>query len=871
MKRHSATTKQRSLASYFKKVRTDEADGEEPPPSKDKTSPSSALVESQARPNFCSDSGECTGLYESPENEHKQDTHAPPGNDGGRSATPSDLCSTVNAGQSDAFTTGQCPRKVSGMAPTHSGSPPLCATSANIFDLGLFVSKSNNVNDPETMEKLLLNPWTPPANYDYPATGKRNLKFQPHWVDRYPWLVYSEKLQGALCKYCVVFASECAGKGEHQRLGCFVTKEFTNYKKAMDAFKSHASSSYHAMSTTLSENFLAVRSRSQHDILTQLDHGLKKQAEENRKNLLPIIETILFCGRQEVPLRGTDDSGPINMSEVLPFKNDGNFRALLRMRAKCGDAALRAHMETSPANALYTSPKIQNELITLCGKIIQRKIVENVNSGSCFSVLADEATDISRTAHISLCVRYVGHDTSGVPILKEDFVDFVPVYDLTGKALASTILNSLRGHGFDLNLLCGQGYDGAASMSGHLNGVQAFIRQTAPKALYVHCSAHSLNLALLHACKLPSIRNCLGTVSSTCTFVRASPQRTNQLRDKVEDLTQEKRKSVLSFCQTRWVESHDALQRFLELYVHIVQFLEYLEEEAASSDTSSKASQLLNAITKPEFVVSLQICSDLFSLTLPLCKFLQKIDCDLAQACDHVKNVIDVLSTKRASAETEFNKIFLKSLSLLKITNVEMALPRITGRQMQRSNVPSATPEEYYRRNVYLPLLADFENQLRDRFDAHKKVVVGLNMLLPKFCASASLSDIDDAVQFYLGDIPSANVIEAEFTLWVNKCCQIEEKNRPACALQALEMCNRDFFPNIHSLLSILATLPVSTSTPERTFSTLRRLKSYLRNHMNNDRLTGLALLSIHRELQVTPEQVLTEFCKLPRRKNFLV
>ncbi|KAH8037111.1 hypothetical protein HPB51_008535 [Rhipicephalus microplus] len=129
-----------------------------------------------------------------------------------------------------------------------------------------------------------------------------------------------------------------------------------------------------------------------------------------------------------------------------------------------------------------------------------------------------------------------------------------------------------------------------------------------------------------------------------------------------------------------------------------------------------------------------------------------------------------------------------------KITNVEMALPRITGRQMQRSNVPSATPGEYYRRNVYLPLLADFENQLRDRFYAHKKVVVGLKMLLQKFYASASLSDIDDAVQFYLGDIPSANVIEAEFTLWVNKYCQIEEKNRPACALQALEMCNRDFF-----------------------------------------------------------------------------
>ncbi|KAH9362108.1 hypothetical protein HPB48_002086 [Haemaphysalis longicornis] len=586
------------------------------------------------------------------------------------------------------------------------------------------------------------------ARVDHVGTGKKNGE----------WLVYSENLQGALCKYCVVFADECAGKGEHQRLGCFVTKTFTNCKKAVDAFKSHAASSYHGKSTTLSESFLAVRSGSQHDIMTQLDQGLKKQVEENRKNLLPIIETTLFCGRQEVALRGTGDCGPITLPEVLPVINDGNFRALLRMRAGCGDDALRTHIETSPANALYTSLKIQNELITLSGKIIHRKIVDRVNKASCFSGLADEATDISCTAHLSLCVRYVEHHASEQPILQEDFVDFVPIYDLTGKALANTILSSLRGHGFDLNLLCGQGYDCAASMSGHLNGVQAFIRQTVPKALYVHCSAHSLNLALLHSCKLPSIRNCLGTVSAICSF------------------------------------------RFLNFILPLSDFSDF-EEHGISSDTSSKASQLLSAITKPEFVVSLQVSGDLFSLTLPLCKFLQKVECDLSQVCDHVKNVIDVLSMKQLRAETELKKIFEKSCSLLQRADVVMALPRITGRQMQRSNAPSATPEEHYRRNVYLPVLAYFENQLGERFDAHKKVVVGLNMLLPKLCTSASLSAIDDAVKFYLGEIPSANLIEAELTLWMSKCCQIEENDRPACALQALSMCNRNFFPNIHSLL----------------------------------------------------------------------
>lgn len=79
------------------------------------------------------------------------------------------------------------------------------------------------------------------------------------------------------------------------------------------------------------------------------------------------------------------------------------------------------------------------------------------------------------------------------------------------------------------------------------------------------------------------------------------------------------------------MESHDALQRFLELYTPIVRFLEDFEEHGMSPDTSSKASQLLSAITKPEFVVLLQVSAGLFSLTLPLCKFLQKVECDLSQ------------------------------------------------------------------------------------------------------------------------------------------------------------------------------------------------------------------------------------------------
>jgi len=65
-------------------------------------------------------------------------------------------------------------------------------------------------------------------------------------------------------------------------------------------------------------------------------------------------------------------------------------------------------------------------------------------------------------------------------------------------------------------------------------------------------------------------------------------------------------------------------------------------------------------------------------------------------------------------------------------------------------------------------------------------------------------------------------------------------------------------YPNMYELLKILLILPVSIATAERSFSTLRRLKNYLRNTTSESRLVGLALLSIHRD--ITDDMVLDKF-----------
>lgn len=85
------------------------------------------------------------------------------------------------------------------------------------------------------MIQILKDVWIPPATFPFPlldCNAKRGLKFKHHWLNAYKWLAYSEKYQGAFCKYCVVFSTNGGIGG--QKLGTLVLEAFTNYKKAIE-------------------------------------------------------------------------------------------------------------------------------------------------------------------------------------------------------------------------------------------------------------------------------------------------------------------------------------------------------------------------------------------------------------------------------------------------------------------------------------------------------------------------------------------------------------------------------------------------------------------------------------------------------------
>lgn len=83
------------------------------------------------------------------------------------------------------------------------------------------------------------------------------------------------------------------------------------------------------------------------------------------------------------------------------------------------------------------------------------------------------------------------------------------------------IKETFQKYGLSLQELRGQGYDGAANISGHYNsGVQAMISEKNSKPIYMHCHTHILNLILVESCSKNDITcNFWGYIQSLHTFI----------------------------------------------------------------------------------------------------------------------------------------------------------------------------------------------------------------------------------------------------------------------------------------------------------------------------------------------------------------
>jgi hypothetical protein len=89
--------------------------------------------------------------------------------------------------------------------------------------------------------------------------------------------------------------------------------------------------------------------------------------------------------------------------------------------------------------------------------------------------------------------------------------------------------------------------------------------------------------------------------------------------------------------------------------------------------------------------------------------------------------------------------------------------------------------------------------------------------------------------------------------------------------IESLNFCGTHIFLSVFTAIKIAACIPVRVVPVKRLFSTLKRLKTYLRNTMGEERLNGLALMNVHRGTQLDIGGVLDRMSKKNRRLDFFL
>ena len=250
---------------------------------------------------------------------------------------------------------------------------------------------------------------------------------------------------------------------------------------------------------------------------------------ENRVSLFAVIEMTKLIGKNTQAAK-----------EI--------FLELVHFRAET-DELLHKHLQYGPKNAKYTLKTIQNELISV------------VLSAQFYSIIAGEVTDVANQEQLSLCLRYV-HDGR----IQEVLVEFIELERITGEALATAILNHLAKLKLPITHLRGQYYDGASSMSGARAGCKSIVMRQAPKARYVHCAVHRLNLAVVSGCNLQASKNTEGTIGEIARFFHYSPKQQRFLEKAITVTNPSSAATKLKdTCRTRWIERIDSYAIFMQL------------------------------------------------------------------------------------------------------------------------------------------------------------------------------------------------------------------------------------------------------------------------------------------------------------------
>ncbi|XP_036973754.1 zinc finger MYM-type protein 1 [Acanthopagrus latus] len=662
--------------------------------------------------------------------------------------------------------------------------------------------------------------------------------FQTEWYKKKEWLCGCSQASRLFCFPCLLFSvgSESV----------WVKEGYGDLNNLPRALLKHEKSTAHIHSQIALKTF----GKSRIDTALDEQHRLhvtahNEKVKANREILKSLIDATSFLAKQELAFRGNDEGN----NSI----NRGNYVELLHLMAEKDDK-LAKHLKESTV-FVGTSNRIQNDLIEAISDVVRSSIKSDVDAASFVAVEVDETTDANNKAQISAVLRYVNSDCE----VKEAFLGFDDVSnDRRAQGISKYVLDVLEKYECAEKLIA-QTYDGAAVMASELNGVQAKVKEKVPEATFLHCYAHKLNLVLSQSAKsIPECKVFFKSAEGLSAFFTKSTKRTHLL-DEIVKCRIPRASSV------RWNSNSRLVQTILQHLPDLHQLFRTMMDNSDEWDgeTIAMASGFDLWLSKASTYFLLMVYDGIFNVTDALFRVLQNKAMDIGVCCARVRDTMCALSNQRDQFDSLYDR-FEQKKNELKLTD--------NSRRTQ-------SPRDE-RRMIYTSVLDNITEQLKARFDnLNELAFLGL-VDSKKFSEMSAnfdtekLNSLSKYARFF-------DQVRLQSDLVGLYCSQLVQGMSPAQLLSFLKDNDlQETVPEATKLLKLVLTIPATTASVERTFSALKRIKTYNRNRMHQDRLSALALISIEKERLMTLQnaankddfynKVINKFVQRDRRMDFI-
>lgn len=397
----------------------------------------------------------------------------------------------------------------------------------------------------------------------------------------------------------------------------------------------------------------------------------------------------------------------------------------------------------------------------------------------------------------------------------ERFWGFLKPKAHNSEELAECIKEQLDQHiGNATDKLIAQTYDGASVMSGNINGVQAKIKLHYPNANYVHCYAHQLNLVMANAASINrNVRIFFASLGGFCSFFSTSSQRTAILDEVVQ-------KRLPRAAPTRWNFHSRTVNTVFEYREELIIYMDKIisDESIKYTQTIEQASGLKRTLLDDVFISWLTV----FHSIMP-----------------HVDILYNQLQKRETDSTTVKNNInsFIKEIS--KIRNQMGTL--CEGNIVQSNNKRKHRGDELKREAI--EVCDNIISQIKQRFDFTGHLVAS-NLFLAdnfeKYNDNFPEGYFNETINVY--PYFDSKKLKTELQIIYSRT-EFRTMSGAVSLLSFIQSENlTSTFGESMKLLKIIITIPMSTAESERCFSTLKRIKTFLRNTMHQERLSALAM-----------------------------